>query len=57
MCGDVLAEGEAEEKAVSCGTEMALEVEQLVRMAHEPSLNHINNWNRAVLVHIFSNFL
>jgi len=49
---------ETEEKgSKNCGKEKTLEVEQLVRMGQEVSLNHINNSNGAVLVHIFSNFL
>ena len=51
-----LAETE-ENGSKNCGKEKTLEVEQLVRMGQEVSLDHINNWNGAVLVHIFSNFL
>jgi hypothetical protein len=54
--GGVLAETE-EMGSRNCGEETTLEVEQLVRMGQEVSLNHINNSNGAVLVHIFSNFL
>lgn len=52
----VLAESE-EKWSKNCGEGTTLGVEQLVRMGQEVSLNHINNWNGAVLVHIFSNFL
>jgi len=52
----VMAETE-EKGSKNCGKEKTLEVEQLVRMGQEVSLNHINNSNGAVLVHIFSNFL
>lgn len=54
--GGVLAET-GEKGSRNCGKEKTLEVEQLVRMGQEVSLNHINNSNGAVLVHIFSNFL
>lgn len=52
----VLAETE-EKGSQNCGKETTLEVEQLVRMGQEVSLNHINNSNGVVVVHIFSNFL
>ena len=54
--GGVLAET-GEKGSKNCGEETTLEVEQLVRMGQEVSLNNINNSNGAVLVHIFSNFL